>query len=103
MLGVVLGPISDRLIPLASWLIGISPMSMPFYASETLLSIAVLPPQADRAVPRAFHFWLFVSVLVTLWLVVQLRAFRRSMANNISSPVSRLQPGVSTIQAHSID
>jgi hypothetical protein len=103
MLGVVLGPISDRLIPLASWLIGISPMSMPFYAAETLLSIAVLPPQADRAVPRAFHFWLFVSVLVTLWLVVRLRASRRSMANNISSPVSPLQPGASTIRAHSTD
>lgn len=49
--GTVLGAISDRMIPLASWLIGISPVSMPFYASGTLLSLAELPPEAARAVP----------------------------------------------------
>jgi hypothetical protein len=95
MVGTVLGLISDRLIPLASWLIGISPISMPFYASETLLSIAILPPQAARAVPRAFHFWLFVSMLVTLWLIIRLRASRQLIANSTSPPSPPLQPGVS--------
>jgi hypothetical protein len=84
MAGAVLGLISDRLIPLASWLTGISPLSMPFYASETLLSIAVLPVEAARAIPRAFYFWLFVSVLVTIWLIVRLRAARQLMASRSS-------------------
>jgi hypothetical protein len=83
MVGAVLG-LRDRLIPLASWLTGISPLSMPFYASETLLSIAELPVEAARAIPRAFYFWLFVSVLVTIWLIVRLRAARQLMASRSS-------------------
>jgi hypothetical protein len=80
MIGSVLVPISDRLIPTAAWLIGISPVSMPFYASGTLLSLTELPAQAARAVPRAFYFWLLVSVLVGLWLIGRLWADRRAMA-----------------------
>ena len=83
MAGVVLGTISNRMIPLASWLLGISPVSLPVYASGTLLSLAELPEQAARAVPRAFQFWLFVSLLVTAWLVVRLRAARQAMARSI--------------------
>ena len=81
--GTVLGTISDRMIPLASWLIGISPVSVPFYAAGTLLSLAELPAQAVRAVPRAFHFWLFVSGLVTAWLIVRLWATRQAMARSV--------------------
>ena len=83
MAGTVLGTISDRLIPLASWLIGISPVSLPVYASATLLSLAELPAEAARAVPRAFHFWLFVAVLVAGWLVARLWAVRLAMARTI--------------------
>jgi hypothetical protein len=83
MAGTVLGTISNRLIPLAAWLIGISPVSLPVYASGTLLSLAELPQQAARAVPRAFHFWLLVSLLVTAWLVVRLRVVRLAMARSI--------------------
>lgn len=83
MLGTVLGAISNRMIPLASWLIGISPVSMPFYASGTLLSLAELPAQAARAVPRAFHFWLLVSLLVTGWLILRLWQARQTMARDI--------------------
>jgi hypothetical protein len=53
---------------------------MPFLASGSLLSLSELPVQAARAVPRAFHFWLFVMVVVSCWLVVRLRASRRAMA-----------------------
>ncbi len=81
--GTVLGAISDRMVPLASWLIGISPVTMPFYAAGTLLSLAELPAQAVRAIPRAFHFWLFVSGLVTAWLIVQLWATRQAMARSV--------------------
>jgi len=83
MAGTVLGTISNRLIPLASWLVGISPVSLPVYASGTLLSLAELPEQAARAVPRAFHFWLFVAVLVAGWLAVRLWAVRQAMARTI--------------------
>lgn len=83
MAGTVIGAMGNRMIPLASWLTGISPVSMPFYASSTLLSLAELPTQAARAIPRAFYFWLFVAVLVTLWLIVRLRASRQAMARSI--------------------
>ena len=83
MAGAILGTISNGLIPLASWLIGISPVSLPIYASATLLSLAELPEQAARAVPRAFHFWLLVAVLVAGWLVTRLWAARQAMARTI--------------------
>ena len=82
MIGTVLGAI-ERLIPIASWLIAISPVSLPFYAAGTLLSLAELPIQAARAVPRAFHFWLLVGMLVMLWLVGRLWASRKAMARNV--------------------
>ena len=83
MAGTVLAAISVRMRPLASWLIGISPMSMPVYAPGSLLSIAELPEEAARAVPRAFYFWLLVAVLAVLWLVGRLRVFRRGMARSV--------------------
>ncbi|MDQ3621274.1 MAG: hypothetical protein M3463_02130 [Verrucomicrobiota bacterium] len=83
MAGTVLGAISDRLIPVASWLTGISPLSMPFYASGTLLSLAELPAEAARAVPRAFYFWLLVGVVMMLWLIGRLWAARQAMARRV--------------------
>ena len=80
MLGAILSVSSNRLLPAASWLIAISPASVPIYASATLLSITELPPNVARAVPRAFYFWQAVSVLVTLWLIVQLRITRKAIA-----------------------
>ncbi len=85
MCGVVLASISDRMIPLASWLNGISPVSLAVYAPATLLSIAEIPQNAARAIPRAFYFWLLVSTLVTCWLTLRLWAFRREMARNVLS------------------
>lgn len=92
MAGSVLGVISDRLIPTATWLIGISPASMPFYAPGSLLSIAELPTEASRAVPRAFAFWLLVSLLVTGWLVARLLATRKAMARHILAAPPDQQP-----------
>ena len=83
MAGSVLGSVSDRMIPAASWLIGISPVSMPFYAAGTLLSLAELPAEAARAIPRAFFFWLLVGVVTTLWLIGRLRTARQSMADSV--------------------
>ena len=83
MAGAVLGSIGNRMIPLASWLIGISPVSMPVYAAGSLLSLAELPTEAARAVPRAFHFWLLVGGLVMLWLIARLWVFRNTMAKSV--------------------
>jgi len=94
MLGTVLGAISDRLIPLASWVSGISPVTLPFYASSTMLGFGELPEQAIRAVPRAFSFWLLVGVLAMLWLVVQLRAARKRMAASTLMPQPEIQPAL---------
>lgn len=83
MVGAVLGTISDRMIPAATWIIGASPLSLPFFAVESLLPIAEIPSQAARAVPRAFQFWLVAGCLTMCWLVVRLRAARRAMAASV--------------------
>lgn len=88
MIGTVLGTISDRLIPLATWITGISPLSMPFYASSSLLSIAEIPEQAALAMPRAFHFWLMVFLILMLWRSVRLRSARRAMAQGVMAESS---------------
>lgn len=80
MLGSVLGPISDHLKPAAAWLLSISPLSMPFYAAASHLSLAELPVEAARAVPRAFHFWLLVWWVATPWFTAQLWSRRREIA-----------------------
>jgi hypothetical protein len=79
MLGIVLANIRG-LIPVASWISGMSPLSMPFYACASLLSLTPLTEETVRVVPRAFYFWLFVGGLVTIWLVVKLRAARKQIA-----------------------
>lgn len=80
MVGAVLAASSDRLIPAAAWLIGISPLSFPLYAAASLLSVSELPESLSRAVPAAFHFWLVVAMLSTGWLGIRLRAARKATA-----------------------
>ncbi len=82
MAGAVLSAYSQRLIPAATWLFGISPASAPVYAAATQLSITELPANLARSIPRAFYFWQAVSVLVTLWLIVRLRAARKLIAGS---------------------
>jgi hypothetical protein len=79
MAGLVLGII--RFEQMAIWLTCMSPASMPFYAVSSLLPISELPPHATRAIPRAFHFWLFVSAITAIWLVLRLRDKRLMMKN----------------------
>ena len=90
MVAAVLTSMSERFAPVSAWLFGASPVSAPFYASATLLSISELPPQIARAVPRAFQFWLFVQTLAVLWLIARLRANHRKMAQSITQIPSEL-------------
>jgi hypothetical protein len=82
MIGAVLSASSDRLLPTAAWVSGISPVGAPVCAASTLLSIAELPVDIARAVPRAFYFWQGVSALVTIWLIGRLRDARKAIADN---------------------
>ncbi len=81
MVGAVLGMCG--LHPVASWVIGISPVSLPLYASGSLLSLAELPEPVARSIPRAFLFWLLVNGVVAVWLIVKLRGSRRATARRI--------------------
>jgi hypothetical protein len=92
MAGSVFSVISDRFVAAASWLIGMSPVSLPIYASSTLLSLAELPEGAARAVPRAFYFWLVVSVGVTFWLSLQLYTARKRMALSVLTAPEESRP-----------
>ncbi len=82
MTGAVLSVITGML-PLASWLMAISPVSLPFYAAGSLLSISELPEEMARAVPMAFYFWLAVLTLTSTWLALQLRNSRKAMALSV--------------------
>ena len=80
MVGMVFGALSNELISAAIWIAGLSPLSMPFYASSSLLSIAKLPEHAMAAMPNAFHFWLALSLLAMVWRSYMLRQARKAMA-----------------------
>lgn len=92
MVGAIASVSSDSLIPAASWLFGISPASAPVYASATLLSISELPVSLARSVPRAFYFWLAVSLLVSIWLAIKLRQARKEIAASGTASGSTASP-----------
>lgn len=79
MAGSVLSVASETMIPFAIWIAGISPFTWPFYASGTLLSLSELPIEASRAVPRAFHFYLFVSSFFIVWIISRVRIHQKSL------------------------
>lgn len=80
MVGSVLCLISESLYPAGVWVLGISPVVQPFYATSSLLPIGELPESISRAVPRAFEFWLVVGLLGSAWLARDLLGRRRAMA-----------------------
>jgi hypothetical protein len=93
MIGAILSVSSDRLIPAAAWLFGISPISSPAYASATLLSITELSPNLARALPKAFYFWQAIFAITAISLIVRLRSARKSIAESASETQSSSQAG----------
>jgi hypothetical protein len=83
MVGSVLGAASNQLLTASTWLAGVSPLSAPFYAAQTLVR-AKAPSGAD-AVPSAFWFWQAVIALVAVVLVVQLWRVRKQRAALVSA------------------
>jgi hypothetical protein len=81
MTGAVLGAGAGSLQPVAVWIAGISPLSLPVYAAGSLLfSRADLPASLTTAVPAAFGTSLLLLCLVTGWLATRLHAFRKATA-----------------------
>lgn len=78
MVGAVLW--SMKLVTVACWVIGISPLSLPFYASASLLPIPEFPIEAARAIPHAFPVWLAAAVITSGWLAIRLFSSRRAIA-----------------------
>ncbi|MEI6603920.1 MAG: hypothetical protein WCP35_01330 [Verrucomicrobiota bacterium] len=85
MAGAVLSAVSGMLAT-AAWLIGISPLSLPFYAVGSLLSIAELPDSVVDAVPQAFYCSLAGWMGGMLWLSWRLWAARKVMAVRVLEP-----------------
>jgi hypothetical protein len=82
MLGTVVMAVANQVAyPSAVWLIGISPVSAPFFAAGSVLPVTgFYPRDLERAMPRAFWFWLAVGTLLAAWLVVRLWQSRAAIA-----------------------
>ncbi len=80
MIGAVLSVISNNLISTAYWVFGLSPATMPFYASGTLLPISDLPESAQATIPNAFHFWLLLTLLLAISLLSRLWSTRKKIS-----------------------
>jgi hypothetical protein len=69
---IVIGT-SDRLAPIAVWIGGISPLSLPALCAINHLSISDFPMNLSRAIPGAYVFWqaiyliTVISLTKTLW------------------------------------
>lgn len=60
---------SDSLLTAGLWIMGLSPLAGPTFASQAMLPGLDLPLAAARAIPSAFWFWQSLGALATLALV----------------------------------
>jgi hypothetical protein len=80
MLAAILMSASNRMQPLAMWIAGISPLSLPVFTVMRHLTIADMPMLVERAVPAVWVFWQGAHLLVILRLLFQLRQTRARIA-----------------------
>ncbi len=78
MLGSVLGTMGFSV--LATWLLAISPVMAPVYASGVMLPMTDAGYDVMRALPRAFWFWQAVSAFLTVRFIVGLRQSLKKVA-----------------------
>jgi hypothetical protein len=93
MLGTIIAVSDKRLVSVAAWLYGISPIATPFYAAGSQLSLAELPTEFMRSMPLAFYFWQGVSVLFVIWLISELIKSRKEMAMGCNDRPKNLESG----------
>jgi hypothetical protein len=80
LVGTVLAASSENLIPLAIWIIGISPAAGPIYATGSVIPLADFEGELMRGLPRAFWFWQAATALLALDLIWSLRRSREAIA-----------------------
>jgi len=85
MIGSILSAANNSFLTASTWLAGMSPLSAPFYAAQTLVP-ASLPTDAALALPRAFWFWQIVTALVVVGLIIQLWRIRKQRALLTTQP-----------------
>jgi hypothetical protein len=69
---------SDRLAPIALWIAGISPLSLPALCAANHLSISDFPLTLSRAIPGAYIFWQVVYLITVIFLLKTLWQTRRA-------------------------
>lgn len=98
MVGSILAATKDSLIVPAVWLVGISPLIHPFFATATTIPVADLPRDLVRSMPLAFWFWQGVALLVTVRLIRELWRSRRSIAQR-TAPVEEEAGTLAEVQS----
>lgn len=78
LLGTVLA-LSD-LVPLGIWIMGMSPVAGPVYATGSVLPLVDFDADLMRGLPRAFWFWQVVAGLLALDLIWKLWGSRKAIA-----------------------
>lgn len=79
MVAIILIGASDQFQPLAVWIAGISPLTLPALCAGTHLTISELPINLVRTIPNAYLFWQAVMIFVTLYLMKSLFQRRRAI------------------------
>lgn len=78
MVASILMGASDRLAPLAVWIGGISPLSLPALCAANHLTITDFPVNISRAIPGAYIFWQAVYLITVISLTKTLWRSRKS-------------------------
>jgi hypothetical protein len=91
LVAAVILAVNDRFLVPATWLAGSSPATGPVYASISVLPLADTPRDLARAIPRAFWFYQGLALMVSAWLLVDLRRSRREFAKRAASRGDRTE------------
>ncbi|MBK8092871.1 MAG: hypothetical protein IPK32_13030 [Verrucomicrobiaceae bacterium] len=78
LIGTIVGSANNGLLPLATWLNAISPAYGPIAAPTVMVPGTDLPLPVKRAVPLSFAFFQGITSLLTVWLLLRLRAIHRA-------------------------
>ena len=81
MVASILMGAADRFAPIALWIAGISPLSLPALCAANHLSIADFPFILSRAIPGAYIFWQVVYLITVISLLKTLWRTRKATKN----------------------
>ena len=81
MVASILMGAADRFAPIALWIAGICPLSLPALCAANHLSIADFPFILSRAIPGAYIFWQVVYLITVISLLKTLWRTRKATKN----------------------